>query len=269
MHQRGSVHSISVRGYRVTSLSMVRIMSRIAVQAQKICLKLSVWEKPVRLLNVTEKITAHLQRMRNRLLNGLMDQLPDVRLNGHSSRCLPNTLSVGFPGIDINTLLSNLTEVAASAGAACHVGKEPVSHVLSAMHVPNEYMLGTLRLSVGKHTTEEEIDTAIRLIAEQIRLLTSSHEENAVDYVPSEGIKLTRYTHGMGCACKLRPQQLEEVLQSLPVPLDKNVMVDTRTHDDAAVYRITDEIAIVQTIDFSLLSWMIPIVSVPLLQPMH
>ncbi len=197
-----------------------------------------------------EKITAHLQRMRNRLFNGLMDQLPDVRLNGHSSRCLPNTLSVGFPGIDINTLLSNLTEVAASAGAACHVGKEPVSHVLSAMHVPNEYMLGTLRLSVGKHTTEEEIDTAIRLIAEQIRLLTSSHEENAVDYVPSEGIKLTRYTHGMGCACKLRPQQLEEVLQSLPVPLDKNVMVDTRTHDDAAVYRITDEIAIVQTIDF-------------------
>ncbi|MFZ2096214.1 MAG: selenide, water dikinase SelD [Anaerolineales bacterium] len=62
--------------------------------------------------------------------------------------------------------------------------------------------------------------------------------------------KLTHYTHGMGCACKLRPQALEEVLASLPLPVDPAVLVGSNTSDDAAVYRISDELAIVQTVDF-------------------
>ncbi|MGB2988365.1 MAG: selenide, water dikinase SelD [Candidatus Zixiibacteriota bacterium] len=63
-------------------------------------------------------------------------------------------------------------------------------------------------------------------------------------------IKLTHYTHGLGCACKLRPQALEEVLKSLPPVADPNVIVGTTTSDDAAVYRLQDSIAIVQTVDF-------------------
>ncbi|MFN2242851.1 MAG: selenide, water dikinase SelD [Anaerolineae bacterium] len=63
-------------------------------------------------------------------------------------------------------------------------------------------------------------------------------------------IKLTHYTHGLGCACKLRPQALEEVLAHLPLPQDAAVLVGIDTADDAAVYRLSDETAIVQTVDF-------------------
>ncbi|MGA7878798.1 MAG: selenide, water dikinase SelD, partial [Desulfoferrobacter sp.] len=63
-------------------------------------------------------------------------------------------------------------------------------------------------------------------------------------------VKLTRYTHGLGCACKLRPQLLEEVLKKIPVPVDKNILVGTDTSDDAAVYKLDENTAIVQTVDF-------------------
>lgn len=65
-----------------------------------------------------------------------------------------------------------------------------------------------------------------------------------------EQVKLTHYSHGMGCGCKMRPQFLEKVLQSLPVPSDERIIVGTGSSDDAAVFRINDNQAIVQTIDF-------------------
>jgi hypothetical protein len=65
-----------------------------------------------------------------------------------------------------------------------------------------------------------------------------------------EKIKLTRFTHGLGCACKLRPQLLEEILKKIPIPNDKNILVGTNTSDDAAVYRLDDKTAIVQSVDF-------------------
>ncbi|MFC2133724.1 selenide, water dikinase SelD [Bacteroidota bacterium] len=63
-------------------------------------------------------------------------------------------------------------------------------------------------------------------------------------------IKLTQFTHGLGCACKLRPQLLEEVLKNIPAPKDKNILVGNDTSDDAAVYKIDDKAAVVQTVDF-------------------
>jgi selenium donor protein len=63
-------------------------------------------------------------------------------------------------------------------------------------------------------------------------------------------IRLTQYTQGMGCACKLRPQELEKILQKVAITEDKNILVDTRNSDDAAVYRISEDKAIVQTLDF-------------------
>ncbi|MFQ5606239.1 MAG: selenide, water dikinase SelD [bacterium] len=63
-------------------------------------------------------------------------------------------------------------------------------------------------------------------------------------------VKLTHFTHGLGCACKLRPQALEKVLADLPIPEDANVLVGVNTADDAAVYKLNDETAIVQTVDF-------------------
>ncbi|MFQ5790519.1 MAG: bifunctional IscS subfamily cysteine desulfurase/selenide, water dikinase SelD, partial [Acidobacteriota bacterium] len=68
--------------------------------------------------------------------------------------------------------------------------------------------------------------------------------------VDGEPVRLTRFTHGMGCACKLRPRDLERVLKALPEVTDPDVLVGTATADDAAVYRLTDDLAVVQTVDF-------------------
>ena len=63
-------------------------------------------------------------------------------------------------------------------------------------------------------------------------------------------VKLTEYASGLGCACKFAPQDLEKILKKIPIPGDKNVLVDISSSDDAAVYKIDDENAIIQTVDF-------------------
>ncbi|MBN1504343.1 MAG: selenide, water dikinase SelD [Candidatus Eisenbacteria bacterium] len=195
-----------------------------------------------------------LRAMRDRLHEGLERELGRdlLKLNGHPEQRLPNTLSLSFRGIEANTLLSEIAdEVAASAGAACHAEDVEISPVLQAMRVPVEWAMGTIRFSVGAYTTEEEIDRAVDVVTRAVRRLRPQEGSEAVRRPPEEGeYRLTHYTHGMGCACKLRPQLLEEVLAKLPLPVDPAVMVGSNTADDAAVYRLSDELAIVQTVDF-------------------
>jgi cysteine desulfurase len=98
--------------------------------------------------------------------------LQDVKLNGHPVQRLPNTLNVSFRDLEATRILEEIgLEVAVSAGAACHSDRVDVSHVLTAMNVPIEWAKGTLRFSTGRMTTEEEIDTAIRVIADAVRRL--------------------------------------------------------------------------------------------------
>ena len=66
-------------------------------------------------------------------------------------------------------LLKIQNEIAASAGAACHADQVNISHVLQAMNVPKEWAMGTLRFSVGRETTEDEIDLAIKIICLAMR----------------------------------------------------------------------------------------------------
>jgi cysteine desulfurase len=201
-----------------------------------------------------EDVVAHMRSMRDRLWEGLIDELGTsgmLRLNGHPTERLPNTLSISFRSIEANTLLSEISDrVAASAGAACHAESVELSPVLEAMGVPVEYAMGTVRFSVGKMTTSEEVDEAVKVIADAIQRLSSISPAVSPVISVDEEIKLTRYTHGMGCACKLRPQVLEEILAKLPPPTDPAVLVDVSTSDDAAVYKLSDEIAVVQTVDF-------------------
>ena len=192
----------------------------------------------------------HLRTLRDRLWQGLKSELPDIILNGHPEQRLPNTLSVSFPGIDANTLLDELTGVAASPGAACHTDVAEPSAVLVAMKVPLENALGTIRFSTGRLNDEQQIDQAIDFITEAInRLRPDAALAEPVTLADSE-IKLTHFTHGLGCACKLRPQNLEQILDSFPVITNPDVLVGTNTADDAAVYRISDDLALVQTVDF-------------------
>ena len=119
------------------------------------------------------KNLSHLKSMRDLLHINLLEKLPDIKLNGHSELRLPNTLNISFPGIEANVLLNEieLDGIAASAGAACHTGTVKVSAVLSAISLHTKYAMGTIRFSVGKYTTEAEINKASEIIIEAVKKL--------------------------------------------------------------------------------------------------
>ncbi len=189
-----------------------------------------------------------LKTLRDKLQKGILAKFPEARVNGHPDLRLPNTLNISFPGIEANTLLAAMPGIAASAGAACHTDKVEASSVISAMNVPAEYVRGTIRLSLGRFTTEHEVDRAVAILTDAVVSLNPGKAQTALP--EEEKVKLTRFTHGLGCACKIRPQYLERILQELSVPDNPNLLVGNTQGDDATVYRINDETAIVQTVDF-------------------
>ena len=197
-----------------------------------------------------KKHIEHMRFMRDRLHEQLRSAFPDMRMNGHPENRLPNTLSISFPNMEANTVLDALNDVAASAGAACHSDSIDISPTLSAMKVPEHFAMGTIRFSTGRFTTEDEIDRASEAIKRVVNSLKPREPIEPPASLDVEDIRLTSFTHGLGCACKLRPQALEKVLADLPVPNDANVIVGLGTADDAAVYRLDDNTAIVQTVDF-------------------
>jgi cysteine desulfurase len=116
-----------------------------------------------------------MKRTRDRLQEGLLRAIADVRVNGHPERRIPNTLSVSFRGIDAGALLQSMEGLAASAGAACHGNAVELSRTLRALAVPVEWARGTIRLSTGKYTTQGEIDRVIEIIANNVRMLKSNN----------------------------------------------------------------------------------------------
>lgn len=118
-----------------------------------------------------EKNMLHMSSTRNALFKGITKVIPDVKLNGHPEKRLPNTLSLSFRGIEANTLLSELSGIAASAGAACHTDNIEISSVLKAMQVPEEFAMGTIRFSTGKYTTQAEIERASELVISAVKRL--------------------------------------------------------------------------------------------------
>jgi cysteine desulfurase len=102
-----------------------------------------------------------LRALRERLWSKLRESLGDrLLLNGHPELSLPNTLNVNFVGHIGSELLQRVPEVAASTGSACHDGRVTLSPVLQAMGVPAEIGRGAVRLSVGRYTTESDVDQA-------------------------------------------------------------------------------------------------------------
>lgn len=119
-----------------------------------------------------QKHTARMQRLRDRLHEGLIQELGEIRLNGHPDRRLPNTLSLSFQGLRADRILEAIgSEVAVSAGAACHSDSVEISHVLQAMAVPLSWAGGTLRFSVGRFTTESEIDRTVVVVSKAVKTL--------------------------------------------------------------------------------------------------
>jgi cysteine desulfurase len=118
------------------------------------------------------KNMAHMKHLRDRLHAGITLKIDRVRLNGHPELRLPNTLSLSFYGLEANRILEEIgLEVAASAGAACHSDTVEISHVLTAMDIPVDWAKGTVRFSIGKMTTEAEIDRAIDVVVTAVKKL--------------------------------------------------------------------------------------------------
>jgi cysteine desulfurase len=112
--------------------------------------------------------TERLQLLRDRLWEHLRSGLGErIVLNGHPKLRLPNTLNVNFIGCAGGELLEALPEVAASTGSACHAGHVTLSPVLEAMKVPRQLGRGAVRLTVGRFTTEAEIDRAAAVLVDR------------------------------------------------------------------------------------------------------
>ncbi len=197
-----------------------------------------------------EREIPRLTELRDRLQQLLQDGFGGLVVHGDPERRLPNTLNVAFPGVDAGLLLTRLgEEIGASAGAACHADSVEPSHVLAAMGVSTSEAMSTVRFSVGRFTTGEEIEAASRRILAVAAELAGELEPSVAGAEDGE-IRLTRLTHGLGCACKLQPQVLEEVLKELPVPDRPEVLVGAEKADDACAWRLEDGTVLVQTLDF-------------------
>lgn len=110
-----------------------------------------------------------LEHLRDKLQRLLEESLPgQVNLNGHITERLPNTLNISVKGVIGEDVLAAAPEIASSTGSACHEGSNDPSPVLLAMGMSRERALGVLRLTLGRWSTEEEIEHTARLLARTI-----------------------------------------------------------------------------------------------------
>ena len=116
-----------------------------------------------------------IQNLRNRLLDNIHQKIEGIHLNGHRHKRLPNNLNISFENVEGEAILMNLDleGIAASSGSACSSGSTEPSHVLLALGLSPELARGSLRLTLGKFTTEEEIDRVADVLARTLNHLRS------------------------------------------------------------------------------------------------
>jgi cysteine desulfurase len=113
--------------------------------------------------------------LRDRLEQGLLQAVPDIRVNGDRNRRLPSTSSISFDGIDGEgfVIALDLRGIACSTGAACSSGSLEPSHVLSAIGMSREQARSTVRFSLGCTNTSEDVDYALEVIPQVVSRLRS------------------------------------------------------------------------------------------------
>jgi cysteine desulfurase len=111
--------------------------------------------------------------LRNKLRDGLVAAIPKVRVNGHPVNVLPNTLNLSFPGAEGEAILLylDLAGIEVSTGSACASGSLEPSHVLLATGVGPELAHGSIRFSLGRATSEEDVDYIIEQLPPIIKRL--------------------------------------------------------------------------------------------------
>jgi cysteine desulfurase len=127
----------------------------------------------------SERRVAHVSRLRDRLIDGVQARIAGVRLTGHPTQRMPNNASFTIDGADGESLLLNLDQegICASSGSACTSGTLEISHVLRALRLPEQEARGSLRLTTGVRTTDEDVDRLLEVlpgIVERVREVTPS-----------------------------------------------------------------------------------------------
>jgi len=139
------------RGIRPGTENVASIVG-LGVACESACRDMAAW-------------TARVHQLRDELWRRLREQVPGIALNGHVDQRLPNTLNVRFPVVSGTELLAATPEIAASTGSACHDGQESASAVILAMGVPAAEAVGTVRLTLGRMTTTDDITRAAEALA--------------------------------------------------------------------------------------------------------
>jgi len=111
-------------------------------------------------------------RLRERLWQGLQ-VIPTIELNGHASLHVSTILNVAFHGVEGESLLCSLDELILSAGAACSTGSDEASYVLRALGRSDQQAQSSLRFSLGRFTTDHDIDIAIAAVTREVSRLRS------------------------------------------------------------------------------------------------
>lgn len=111
--------------------------------------------------------------LRNYLIEKIMHEIPDVRVNGHRTKRLPGNVSVSFRGVDGASLLILLDEdgICASGGSACNTGESRISYVIKELGVPEDYAAGTVRMTLCRDTRRADIDAAVESLKRNIERL--------------------------------------------------------------------------------------------------
>jgi len=130
----------------------------------------------------------HVSTLRDKLEQGLLERVPQIRVNGGRAPRTPNTTNILFAGIEGEALVIalDLKGLACSVGAACSSGAVEPSHVLTAIGLSQEEAKSSLRFSLGRHTTESEIDIALDVIPSavaQLRALSPTYRNQTASHV--------------------------------------------------------------------------------------
>jgi cysteine desulfurase len=123
-----------------------------------------------------ESENARVSRLRNKLVAGVLELVPNVRLTGHPTERLPNSASVAFKGVDGESILLalDLEGICVSTGSACTTGETEPSFVLKAMGLPREWALGSVRMTLGHATTEADVVRVLEVLPAMVERLRAN-----------------------------------------------------------------------------------------------
>ena len=131
----------------------------------------------------------HVASLRDRLSGGILTQLEAVVFNGHREARLPNTVNLSFAYVEGESLMMEMNDVAVSSGSACTSASLEPSFVLRSMGISDELAHGSIRFSLGRFTTAEEIDYAIDRVVSAVRRL---REMSPLYEMANEGVDLSK-----------------------------------------------------------------------------